>query len=148
MSSILTNNEALGVLALHSVLSNSDRLFLANVYFALPLLFDLKIRNYLKRKTTKIISAQQLISSKDEIFVGFNDKYNDCLLTTTNSILMGVESGVFTLKEGYLSAIKSFDENPKQSIKKINDIVSASVNTSRLLEEPPKVLSSLLRIKL
>lgn len=146
--SILTNNEALGVLALHAVLSNSDKISLANIYFALPLLFDFKIRTYLKRKTTEVVSAQQLISSKDDLFVGFNDKYNDCLLTTTNSILMGIEIGIFSLMGDCLIANNSFVRKTEQSIKKMNDITDASVNASRLLLEPPKVLFSLFRIKL
>ena len=146
--SIINNNEAIGVLALHSLVNKAEKLSLANCFIALPLLFDKKIRNYLKRKTTNILSAQQLITDKYGIFVGFSEKFNDCLLTTTNSIVMGKEMGLFSLEGNFLVSSRLYNLESTVRAKKLNEVEDASTNAIQLLTESPEELYSLLRIKL
>ena len=146
--SIINNNEAIGVLALQSIVTEAETLQLSNCLIALPLLLDKKIRGYLKRKSTKILSAQQIITDKNEYFVGFNDKFKDYLLTTSNAIVMGVEMGLFSIEENCLVSRKPYQVEPKRVSKTLDEINQASRNAASLLKEEPKELYSLLRIKL
>ena len=63
------NNEAIGLVAIQSVLANSSRMNIANSYLILPLMFDKSIRAYLKRKTTKLISLQEVVTAKSDYFL-------------------------------------------------------------------------------
>ncbi len=142
------NNEAMGLIAIQSVLSKKDRLNIANVFLLLPLLFDKKIRGYLKRKTTTILSMQEIVTTKNEYFIGFNEKFIDTLVVTTNSIAMGLELNLFILDGNELILEKSLMMDNEPLGKKVEDILCASENTSLLLTEPPEVLYALLRIEL
>lgn len=142
------NNEAIGLIAIQSVLSKIDRLNIANAFLLLPLLFDKKIRGYLKRKSTTILSMQEIVTTKNEYFVGFNDKFIDTLVVTTNSVAMGIELNIFKLDGNDLILVKSPEIDDELLGKKVEDILCALENASLLLTESPEVLYALLRIEL
>ncbi|ROZ76917.1 hypothetical protein EF096_20295 [Pseudomonas neustonica] len=143
----ILNNEALGLLAIQFVLTKSPRLNIANAYLVTPLLFDKKIRGYLKRKTTNVLSVQEVVTANNDYFVGFNEKFTDSLVVSTNAIAMGLELNLFNLESGDLidSASVSFDKRGLGS--KLDDILDASKNVSIMLSEPPASLYALLRIE-
>ncbi|SIO94465.1 three component ABC system middle component [Vibrio spartinae] len=147
MNSVL-NNEATGLLAIQSVLSYLGSLNVANAYLIIPLVFDKKIRNYLKRKSTSILSAQELITSKSDYFIGFNEKFTDYLIITTNAILMGKELGFFSIEDGTLTYTNHTDSLDEYLGKKVNEIILASKNLSKILTIEPEELYSLLRLKI
>lgn len=142
------NNEAMGLIAIQSVLSKKYRLNIANVFLVLPMLFDKKIRGYLKRKTTTILSMQEIVTTKNEYFIGFNEKFIDTLVVTTNSIAMGLELNLFSLDKNELILEKSLTMDNESLGKKMEDILCASENASLLLTGSPEVLYALLRIEL
>ncbi|WHI46954.1 three component ABC system middle component [Microbulbifer sp. VAAF005] len=141
------NNEALGLVAIHIVLSLKQRLNIANSYLIAPLIFDKKIRGYLKRKNTNVLSAQEFITVKSEFFVGFCDKYTDSLVATTNAIAMGVELKLFDIKGGELIILEPFSFGQERLGRKIDEVRSASGNIVVMLSEEPESLYSLLRVK-
>lgn len=142
------NNEAMGLIAIQSVLSKKDSLNIANVFLLLPLLFDKKIRGYLKRKATTILSMQEIVTTKNEYFIGFNEKFLDTLVVTTNSIAIGLELNLFRLDGNNLILAGSPIMDSEPLGKRVEDIFVASENVSLLLTEPPEVLYALLRIEL
>jgi len=144
----IINNEVIGLIAIHSVLESTPRINIASSFLIAPLLFDKKTRNYLKRKNIKVLSAQELVIARSDYFVGFNDKFTDSLVTTTNAIAMGIELGVFRLDDNYLTKLGSLPFTKGSLGRKIDDIVSASANISVMLSEPPETLYSLLRLKI
>jgi hypothetical protein len=144
----LFKNEALCLLAIHNFISHSGALSLEKVYLVAPLLFDIKIRGYFKRKNTNIVSVQDVVTSRSDMFIGFNEKYKDLLITTTNALLMGVELGVFKLHEDSLKPITTFSHSPELISKIFLDIALATPNAVRFIEEPSCNVFSLLRIEI
>nr|WP_136251802.1 three component ABC system middle component [Ningiella ruwaisensis] len=144
----LFKNEALCILCIQNFVSTYGSVDLEKVFLIPPLLFDKKVRNYFKRKDTKIISVQDTVTSKSEIFVGFNEKYRDLLITTTNAVLMGIEVGLFELDEGHLTCRDPVLDSASSINKTYSDIALASANAARFIEEPSATLYSLLRIKI
>ncbi|OBU44233.1 hypothetical protein AYY26_17795 [Photobacterium phosphoreum] len=142
------NNEVLGLIAIQSVLTSRHSLVIANVYLIAPLLFDKKIRCYLKRKTTKILSVQELVTTKNYYFIGFNDKFTDSLVVTTNAIAMGIELNIFKMEGGYLVEVDPLPSIQKSIGRKVEDIVCASKNVAVMLSESPESLYSLLRLEI
>lgn len=143
----ILNNEALGLMAIQSVLAITPRLNVANSYLIAPLMFDKKIRGYLKRKTTKILSVQEIVTANNEYFIGFNEKFIDSLIVSTNAIAMGLELDLFNLDDGDLIRVvpNSFDIGGVSS--KVDDIIRASENVAKMLSESPVSLYALLRIE-
>lgn len=144
----LLNNEALGVISIQFALSKKQRMNIANVYLIAPLLFDKKICGYLKNKKVTVVSAQDIITSRNDLFIGFNDKFTDSLVVSTNSILMGIELGIFELQNNEIKLSESEATNNKVLGKKLAGMLQAVENLSIMLSEPPASIYSLLRIKI
>lgn len=142
------NNEAIGLLAIQSVLSFLGSVNIAIAYLIIPLVFDKKIRNLLKRKNTFILSAQELVTSKSDYFIGFNEKFTDSLIISTNAILMGKELGLFSLENGILIYTGFQDGSEDELGNKVNDIILASEKICKFLTAEPEELYSLLRLKI
>ncbi len=143
----ILNNEALGLIAIQSVLAITPRLNIANSYIVAPLLFDKKIRGYLKRKTTNVLSVQEIVTANSDYFIGFNEKFTDSLIVSTNAIAMGLELNLFNLEGRYLIEVASASLEKGGSGRKVDDILLASENVSKMLSEPPVSLYALLRIE-
>lgn len=143
----ILNNEALGLIAIQSVLTSIPRLNIANSFLIAPLIFDKKIRGYLKRKTTKVLSVQEIVTTKSEYFIGFNDKFTDSLVVTTNAIAMGIELNLIYINGSNLAVVAPFFLNKGSIGRKVNDIMCASENVAVMLSEPPESLYSLLRLE-
>ncbi len=144
----LLNNEALGLVAIQSILAITPRINVANAYLVTPLLFDKRIRGYLKRKTTKILSSQEIITANSEYFIGFNEKFTDSLVVSTNAIAMGIELNLFNIEGGDLIDVASGSFGKGGGGRKVDDIVGASKNASTMLSEPTESLYALLRIEI
>lgn len=144
----IINNEAIGLIALSSVLFKMKKINIVNSYLALPLLFDKKIRLYLKRKNTKILSLQELVVSHSSLFSGFNEKYVDSLIVTTNSILLGIELNLFEMHDNELVMINDDLVDVTSIGSRALDIISASENVAKILSEEPQHVYSQLRIKI
>lgn len=143
----ILNNEALGLVAIQSVLAKTPRLNIANAYLVAPLLFDKKIRGYLKRKTTNVLSVQEIVTANSDYFVGFNEKFTDSLVVSTNAIAMGIEFNLFNLESGDLIDLISASFDKGSLGRKVDDILGASKNVSIMLSEPPASLYALLRVE-
>lgn len=144
----LINNEALALLSLHSIISQGQETSIENLYLAIPLVFDKKVRSYLKKRNTRIISAQHLVTTKSELFVGFNEKFKDTLITTTNALTMGLEMGVFKITNQNIFIQHPFETPPSSAGKKLDEIIKSSAKIASILREHPSKLYSLLRIEL
>jgi len=129
----ILNNEALGLVAIQSVLAKTPRLNIANAYLVAPLLFDKKIRGYLKRKTTNVLSVQEIVTANSDYFIGFNEKFTDSLVVSTNAIAMGIELNLFNLESGDLIDLISASFDKGSLGHKVDDILGASKNVSIML---------------
>ncbi|UJJ33057.1 three component ABC system middle component [Halopseudomonas maritima] len=143
----ILNNEALCLIAIQSILALKPRLNIANSYLIAPLVFDKKILGHLKRKTTDILSAQEMVTENSSRFIGFNEKFNDSLIVSTNAIAMGLELGLFDLKGGELVLATSDSFYTENLGHKFDDFIRASENVAKILAEPPSSLYALLRIE-
>ena len=143
----ILNNEALCLIAIQSLLEVTPRLNVANAYLVAPLLFDKRIRGYLKRKTTNVLSVQDIVTANIEYFIVFNEKFTDSLVVSTNAIAMGIELNLFSLDGSELIGVTSASFDKRDLGRKMHDILAASKNASMMLSEPPASLYALLRIE-
>jgi len=144
----LFKNEALCFLCIQNFISVYGSIDLEKVYLVPPLLFDKKIRNYFKHKSTRIISVQDTVTSKSDLFIGFNEKYKDLLITTTNAVLMGTELETFELDRGRLICKEPVSESANLISKIYSDIALATPKATCFINEPSATLYSLLRIEI
>lgn len=144
----LLNNEGLGLIAIQSLLRHKGQLSVLKCYLILPMVFDKKIRTYLKNKNVNLLSFQQFFVDKPELFIGFSNKYQDTLKITTNSILMGIEMGILELDGKDLKLVDDSKRNELVSVKKVNDIHKATENLSIVLSDEPELIYGLVRIEI
>ncbi|MEH0712216.1 three component ABC system middle component [Vibrio owensii] len=144
----IINNEVLGLLAIQSVLHHMGKIDVSKAYLIVPLIFDKRIRKFLKRKNTVVLSAQELITSKNEFFLGFNEKFLDSLVITTNAIVIGKDLGVFMLEDGNLILLEPPEYEVGDLGSKIKEINISSKNVSKLLASESEELYSLLRLEI
>lgn len=110
-------------------------------------MFDKKIRGYLKRKTTNILSVQEMVTANNDHFIGFNEKFTDSLIVSTNAIAMGLELNLFNLERSELIELAPASFNIEGLGRKVDDIIRASENVAKMLSESPVSLYALLRIQ-
>ncbi|TOP55493.1 hypothetical protein, partial [Vibrio parahaemolyticus] len=87
-------------------------------------------------------------TSKSDYFIGFNEKFTDYLIITTNAISMGIELGLFSIEDGVLTSTNDTISSDNYLGKKLDDIALASENLSTFLNSEPEELYSLLRLKI
>ena len=141
-------NEALGLIAIQAVLSELGSLSIAKSYLIIPLALDKNIASYLKRKSTNILSTQELITSKSEYFIGFDNKFTDSSVTTTNAIAMGLELHAFSMSGKMLRKIEPPHRSQDDISPQIDDLMRTSKKVAAILSDPAESVFSLLRIEL
>lgn len=147
MNTSYYNNLGIGVIALSSVLNQSNELSIPKLFLIFPLVSHLKLLRHLSRKTTKIISIEKLIVEKIEFFSNFNKRYIDSLVLTTNALQYLNDTGHVKILDGVVSLEKPLKYQKKMG-NRAESIFNASKNISLILEEPPEKLYLNLRVEL
>lgn len=145
---MLLNNEALGLLVLQSFINRVGSVDLSRIFLVLPIVFDRKICMYLKNKNTKILSSKELVVAKSELFYGFNEKFYDSLVVTTNSLIMGLELGVLKMEKGVVSCNSCMVVDKGELGLSLNNMMLAIPNVAKLMREPSDELFFNMRVEL
>lgn len=134
-SKYLFNNEAIGAIAISSVLQKCGELSYAKAMLILPFLFHEDSTTFLKRANAIVRSSEEFIIKKVSQFSNFNDRYYSLLPISVNSLMILREIGSI-----YIEADKIVNRYPQKINfnarnlgKRANNIIKASERLSELL---------------
>jgi hypothetical protein len=102
----LYNNELLGILAFQEFMYIKKEIELSNLMLLLPIIFHKRSLYYLSKKSTKIISIQNLILTKPEILISLNKRYYNFLLISINCLSLCLDNNLLELKNGNVYFLK------------------------------------------
>lgn len=144
------NNEAIGIIAISSVMQHSEQLTVANALLILPFVFHPTTASSLSRTNTKLRSIEEFVTKYPGLFSNFADRYESLLPVTINSIVTSVEAGIIKIEGNKIVPSTNFNEftKTKHSSKRAIQIIKASENLSLLLQDKSVNLYLHLRIKL
>lgn len=148
----LYNNELLGIISLQEVLFISKKVQLSNAMLVLPIVFHKKSLSYLAHKSTKIISAQDVLLTKPELLISLNKRYYNFLPTTINCLSLCIENNIIMLNDGELLFQERLINEDAFSQAKLGKrsvkIQSAARNVAAIISDTPDNIYELCGIKL
>lgn len=147
----LYNNEAIGAVAIASVLKTVAKLSFSKTVLILPFLFHRDTSLFLKRSNAVIRSIEEIIIKRTESFGNFNSRYISLLPITINSIMLLKQMGVIKMHDNNLIFINTLQIDPesKELGNRAADISKAAAKLAALLAcEDDSSLYLKLRIQL
>lgn len=153
MRNDIYNNVGISLVALLSVIKNIDEIDYSKVLLINPLLLHNQTVNYLKKKSTNPKGIEDLVTSKIEFFIDFNERYYSFLDITINTIILAQKMQFITIKNNKIIPIKEyinkFDFTNTELGSRAINIIQASNKLSILLkQENTNNLYFILRIEL
>ena len=135
-SEYLFNNEAIGIIAITSVLKECKELSYGKSMLILPFLFHDEITSFLKRANVVVRSSEEMIVKKITLFGNFNSRYYSLLPITINSLMILKEMRVIKIngnKIFYTETTRGIDLDVCGLGKRAGKIIKASKRLSDLL---------------
>lgn len=132
--SIFRDNELLTGISILSVLRFTKKLEFSKCMLVEPLLSYSKILTLLKRSNSSIQSIEDLVIKGSIVFFDFNNRYQEKLILTINSILLFEKMGLLKFENDSISFCGgSFDFAEKSLGKKARDRIAASKKLAEIL---------------
>ena len=85
MINYIYNNEAMGVVAIYSVIKELEEIEYCKAMLILPLMLNDKLIKFLGRANTKVRGIEELIIKKGQTLTNFNEFYLEMLPISINS---------------------------------------------------------------
>jgi len=146
------DNIGISLVAFLSVLKDYKQIDYAKVLLILPLLLYNPLTNHIKDGRVNVRSIEDLILSKIEYFLNFNERFTSLLPLSINTIFFAEKFGFIKIENDFIYIIKNqiemFDFESKQLGNRSENIIKASRKISRILKEDSKSLYFKLRIEL
>lgn len=144
------SNELLTGLSILSVVKQTGKLEISKCLLIEPLLSYKSINSYLKKTNTKVRSIEELIVKQNIVFSNFNQRFQEKLIISINSILLMSQLSLLRVDDNYVIFTgDKFDFSEKSLGKKAQTIIAASTNLSKILsKEDASNLYLSLRIEL
>lgn len=144
------SNELLTGLSIMSVVKQTGKLEISKCLLIDPILSYKSINSYLKKTNSKVRSIEELIVKQNIVFSNFNQRFQDKLTLSINSILLMSQLSLLKVEDNYVIFTGAkFDFNEKSLGKRAQDIIAASSNLSKILsKEDASNLYLSLRIEL
>lgn len=144
------NNEILTGIAILSVLKTTTKLEITKCLLIEPLLSYKSIRNYLKNSNSKARSIEELMVKQNVVFSNFNQRFQEKLPLSINSILLMSQLKLLHIEKNNLLFMgNKFDFHEKTLGKSAKDIIATSGNLSKILtKEDASNLYLSLRVEL
>jgi hypothetical protein len=143
------SNEILTGIAILSVLKISQKLEITKCLLIEPLLSYKSIRRHLKTRTIKVRSIEELIVKNNVFFSNFNERFQEKLPLSINSILLFSQLELITIENQFLIFNgDDFDFNEKTLGEVAKSIIATSSNLSEILKEEASSLYLSLRVEL
>lgn len=128
------SNELLTGLAILAVIKHLGKLELSKCLLIDPLLSYKSINTYIKKANSKVRSIEELIVKQNIVFANFNQRYQEKLTLSINSILLMSQLSLLQIKDNYVVFTgDKFDFDEKSLGKRAQDIIAASANLSKIL---------------
>lgn len=147
MSGKLYNNIGICALGIGFTLNHLKVLSLSRAILITPIIAHRALLQYMARKTTALLSVEQLIIRNPEYFVNFNSRFYDGLTVSVNAIQFLYEMRIIDFKEGNIN-LQELIEYDKAMGERARKIFDASPNIAKLVNSDLVTLYSNLRIKL
>ncbi|WP_132945360.1 three component ABC system middle component [Tumebacillus sp. BK434] len=143
------NNEAIGAIAIASVMKHLKSSSIGKTMLFLPLLLHNPTTNFLKKRSTGVRSLEELLVKKGGYFINFDDRFRSLLPISLNSLLVLAEIGVINVDDGMVryNTESKFDINTNIG-NRITNIIMASEKLAMIMKEETGNLYLQLRVKL
>jgi hypothetical protein len=152
MKNDVYNNIGISVISFLSIMQKIESIEYSKTLLIMPLLLHEPLVKYLKDGRTKIRGIEDLILSKVEYFLNFNDRYINLLPLSVNTIIFAEKMGFIEItKEKIIpikEQIKKIDFNDKKLGNRALNIYKASDNIIKILGEDVQELYFKLRIEI
>jgi hypothetical protein len=145
------NNEAIGSVALLSVIKECKAITYSKAMLILPLIFHEQSNAALRRSNTELRSSEEFIVKRLTSFGNFNSRYLSLLPVSINSLMILREMGCISIDKHNISYRfdSKFDLSARELGVRANKIIKASEKLSTLLtHEDDNSLYLKLRIQL
>lgn len=142
------NNEAIGLLAVGSILNLIEEMPLSKAMLILPIILHDPTLNYLQRGNVYIQSLDQLIVDKVYLFSNFNKRFISLLPVSMNCIFLLEKMKLIELNNGHIFKINNITFENKTLGKRGSKVLKASENVRRILSIDESYLYLQLRVEL
>ena len=132
----LKENELLTGISVLAVLRYTQQLELSKCVLVEPLLSYSQVINSLKRSNSRIKSIEDLVIKQSIAFANFNNRFQDKLLLSMNSIILFEKLGLLCIQDN--SAVfnaSDFDFTTKSLGEKAADRIAASFKLAEILQK-------------
>lgn len=106
MMNYIYNNEAIGVVAIYSVIKELEEIEYSKAMLILPLMLNDKLIKFIGRANTKVRGIEELIIKKGQVLTSFNEFYLEMLPISINSLIILNEMKVIEIENGTIRIIK------------------------------------------
>ncbi|KFX55322.1 hypothetical protein FDB15_12895 [Clostridium botulinum] len=106
MINYIYNNEAIGVVAIYSVIKELEEIEYSKAMLILPLMLNDKLIKFIGRANTKVRGIEELIIKKGQALTSFNEFYLEMLPISINSLIILNEMKVIEIENGTIRSIK------------------------------------------
>ncbi|MCP3032656.1 DUF6521 family protein [Halobacillus sp. A1] len=142
------NNEAIGMVAIASVLNYMQRVSISKAMLILPLALHEPTINYLKLKSVKVKSLEQLIADKYHLLTNFNKRYKSLMPISLNSLFLLEEMEIISMKGGIISLEKEINFDDSRLGKRGKNVNKSALNIKNILDDDVEYLYLQLRVEL
>ena len=146
------NNIGFSLMSFLSIIKNMNSLEYSKSLLILPLVLHDPLVKYLKDGRVVIKGIEDLILSKVEYFLNYNERYFNYLPLSLNTIIFARKMGYIEVNNNQIIPIKEEIENinfnSKELGNRLNDVYKASNNIVKILEEDINELYFKFRIEI
>lgn len=144
------NNEALGIVAIASVLKHCEAMSISKILLILPIVTHRETLDYLKRSNSNVRSIEQLLMKKSNLVTNFNKRYEFLLPVSLNSINLLCEMKIACYENEKIKTLNQskFNFNHSQLGTRAKEIVKASKKVACILDKDINDLYLQLRVEL
>lgn len=146
------NNMGFSLISFLSIIKNMNSLEYSKSLLVLPLVLHDPLVKYLKDGRVVIRGIEDLILTKVEYFLNYNDRYFNYLPLSLNTIIFAEKMGYIEINNSQIipirQEIEKIDFNIKDFGTRINNVQKASNNIIKILDEDVKELYFKLRVEI
>lgn len=129
MINYIYNNEAIGVVAIYSVVKNLKEIDYSKAMLILPLMLNDKLIKFIGRANTKVRGIEELIIKKGQVLTDFNEFYLEMLPISINSLIIlnemkviEIENGIIRFKDNELKVDLQVSKRIRNMLKSVESI--------------------------
>ena len=138
------NNIGFSLISFLSIIKNMNSLEYSKSLLILPIVLHDPLINYLKDGRTVIKGIEDLILSKVEYFLNYNDRYFNYLSMSLNTIMFAEKMSYIKIEDNKIIPIKEEIEkinfNDNELGNRTKNVYKASNNIVKILQEDVKEL--------